>query len=334
MFIALLIFTALSIAGSAAFFTMYGLAMTFASGFWPVLFGGAAIEAGKLVMASYAYRYWSHIRWFFKPVYIFLIVLAMFFTSIGVFGYLSAAYQKDSLPLDQINSQLTALEMKATTLKDLKDEQVIQRQRLMDDKNKELAALPDNYATKKKEVSLRYQPQIDKLTAEIDGYNLRLRTLIDDKQEIQVKTIQQESKTGPIVFIGQAFGWDTDDAVKWLIIIIVIIFDPMAVMLVIGANIAIVERQTHKRRRRDDRVHLVEEALETAEKPSEPTISEVEEAVSDNHAESMTVDEIRDMVEEMSQRKLNRIEVQQKQMLEELLARKTLTEKIRNPNQE
>lgn len=327
MFIALLILTALSIAGSAAFFTMYGLAMTFASGFWPVLIGGGAIEAGKLVMASYVYRYWHHIKWVFKPVYIILILIAMFFTSIGVFGYLSAAYQKDVLPLDEITSQLEALDQKAATFEKLKEEQVLQRQRLMDDKNRELAALPDNYATKKKEVSLRYQPQLDKLNQEIDTYNLKLRSLIDEKQAIKVKTIQQESKTGPIVFIAQAFGWDTDNAVKWLIIIIVIIFDPMAVMLVLAANTAIVERQAHKRRRRDDRVKVLEEALETDEKPSEPTILEEEEALGSN----LTVDEIREMVQNMNNRKLDRIEVQQKQMLEELLARKTLTESIRNP---
>ncbi len=332
--IILLLLTALSIAGSAAFFTMYGLAMTFASGFWPVLIGGATIEAGKLVMASYVYRYWHSIRWFFRPVYIILILLAMFFTSIGVFGYLSAAYQKDSLPLDEITTRLEALDQKSETLTQLKDEQVLQRQRLLDDKNRELAALPGNFATKQKAVSLRYQPQLDRLTAEIDGYNLRLRALIDEKQEIRVQTIQQESKTGPIVFIGQAFGWDTDQAVKWLIIIIVIIFDPMAVMLVIGANVAIAERQAHKRRRKDDRVHLMEKALETAEKPSEPTISEVEEVLSEDETAHLSADDIRKMVEEMNTRKLDRIEVQQKQMLEELLARKTLTEKIRNPNQE
>ncbi len=330
MFIALLILTALSIAGSAAFFTMYGLAMTFASGFWPVLIGGAAIEAGKLVMASYVYRYWSHIRWFFKPIYILLILLAMLFTSIGVFGYLSAAYQKDVLPLGEIQLQIEALDQRVVTLRDLKDEQVLQRQRLMDDKNRELAALPGNYATKKKEVSLRYQPQLDKLTAEIDGYNLKLRSLIDERQEIKIQTIQQESKTGPIVFIGQAFGWDTDNAVKWLIIIIVIIFDPMAVMLVVGANIAIAERQAHKRRRSDDRAHLQEEALETAEISPEKPKREVPEGV----PEDISTEQIQELLDEMAKRPLNRIEVQQKQMLEKLLAKETLTEKIRNPKKE
>lgn len=149
-----------------------------------------------------------------------------------------------------------------------------------------------------------------------------------------MKTIQQESKTGPIVFIGQAFGWDTDDAVKWLIIIIVIIFDPMAVMLVVGANVALVERQTHRRRRKDDRVHILEEALETPERPSEPTVSEVEAVVSENLTEQMSVEKIREMVEEMSKRNLDLVEVKQKQMLEELLARKSLTEQIRNPKKE
>ena len=334
MFIALLIFTALSIAGSAAFFTMYGLAVTFSSGFWPVLVGGGSIEAGKLVMASYVYRYWNHIRWFFKPIYIFLILLAMFFTSIGVFGYLSAAYQKDVLPLDEINSKVLILEEKVSTFEKLKNEQMLQRQRLLDDKSKELAALPDNYATKKAEVTQRYQPLLAKINADIDTYNLQLRTLIDEKQDLKVTTIQQESKTGPIVFIAQSFGWDTDEAVKWLILLIVVIFDPMAVMLVVGINVTLVERMAHKRRRSDDRVHVLEDALETHEKASVPTIDEVETVIRAEVGDETTVEQIKGMIQELSNRELTPLEAQQKQMFEELLRRKTITEQVRNPKKD
>jgi len=329
MFIAILILTALSIAGSAAFFTMYGLAATFTSSFLPVLFAGGAIEAGKLVIASYVYRYWNHIRWFFKPIYILLILAAMFFTSAGVFGYLSASYQKDALPLVEITSQVEILEEKTSNFERLKNEQMLQRQRLLDDKSRELAALPGNYATKKAEVSQRYQGRLDKINADIDTYNLQIRTLIDEKQTLKVSTIQQEAKTGPIVFIAQAFEWDTDNAVKWLILLIVVIFDPMAVMLVIGINVALVERQAHKRRRRDDRAQVLEDALDTHE-TAIPNISDVDEMLH----EEMSVAQIKEVIEEMSHRELTPIEASQKQMIEELLKRKTITEKVRNPDSE
>lgn len=334
MFIVILILTTLSIAGSAAFFSVYGLAEIFSGAFWPVVAMGGALEAGKLVAASYAYRFWHHITRSLKAYLLSAIFVLMVITSIGIFGFLSAAYQKDILPLAELEAKTEVLQGKQDDLDNLKQEKTQQRIRLVDDKAKEISSLPDNYATKKKEVAERYQIQIDKLDKAIAGYELQIRSLSDERRGMSVSTLQQEIKTGPIVFIAQAMGQEVNDATKWLILIIIFAFDPLAVALTVGANIALVERQAHKRRRSDDRVHVLEEALETAEKPSEPTATEVEDAVQEHLGDDMSVDTIKEMITDMSSRRLTRIENQQKQMLEELLARKSLTEKIRNPKQE
>jgi len=335
MFIALLIISVLSIAGSAAFFSVYGLAQIFSGAFWAVIMMGGSLEAGKLMAASYTYRYWNHIGKTLKAYLISAIVILMIVTSVGIFGFLSAAYQKDILPLAEMEEKIVLLTQQSTELDKLKSEKLIQRQRLVDDKSKEIAALPSNYATKKKEVAERYQIQLDRIDESVAGYEVQVRTILDEKQKIKLSTLQQEIKTGPIVFIAEAVGKEVNNATTWLIIIIIFAFDPLAVALTIGVNIALVERQSHKRRRKDDRIHVLEEALDTHEKPSEPTYSEMEQVVdSIGEKEEISVEHIREVIEEMSSRELNPVEKAQKQMLEEMLRRKTITENVRNPKQE
>ncbi len=325
MFIAILILTTLSIAGSAAFFSVYGLGQIFTGAFWPVVFMGSSLEAGKLVAASYTYRYWNHISRWLKTYLITAILVLMLITSIGIFGFLSSAYQKDILPLAEMEAKIEVIQEKQQNLEALKLEKKTQRVRLVDDKATELANLPDNYATKKAQVSERYQVQLDKVDEIIAGYEDQIRALLEEQQGLKVTKINQEIKTGPIVFIAEAFEANTDNATKWLILIIIFAFDPLAVALTVGANVALVERQTHKRRRRDDRVQVVEEALETAEVPSEPTISEVEEVI----PEKMSVEDIRSMIESLSQHNLSREEGQLKRLLEETLSKKLIAEKLK-----
>jgi hypothetical protein len=324
MFIGILILVVLSIAGSAAFFSVYGLGQIFTGAFWPVVLMGGSLEAGKLVAASYAYRYWNHISAWLKTYLVSAVFVLMLITSIGIFGFLSAAYQKDILPLAEMEAQIESIEAKLTNLETLKLEKTTERVRLVDDKSKEIAALPDNYATKKKEVAERYQVQLDKVDVSILGYENQIKALFDEKQKLKITTINQEIKTGPIVFIAEAFGQHVDNATKWLIIIIIFAFDPLAVALTIGANIALVERSTHKRRRVDDRADIVEEALETAEILPEP-IKQDETTVS---PEELPIDDIRRMIDSLNGRKLSREEGQQKRMLEQILAKKVVKENL------
>ena len=109
-FIVLLALTTTFIAGSAAFFSVYGLASTFSGTFWSVVLMGSSLEAGKLIAASYLYRYW-HVTNFWLKTYLMAGVAAlMLLTSTGIFGYLSSGYQTDVLPLKQIEQQVKVLE--------------------------------------------------------------------------------------------------------------------------------------------------------------------------------------------------------------------------------
>jgi hypothetical protein len=325
VFIAILILTTLSIAGSAAFFSVYGLAQIFTGSFWPVVVMASSLEAGKLVAASYAYRYWDKITFALKAYLISAILVLMLITSVGIFGFLSAAYQKDILPLAEMETKITLLDQKITDLERIRSEDQVQLQRLQDDKAREIAALPANFATKKTEVATRYQERIARVEENIAAYTLQIRATNEEKQDLKLATLQQELKTGPIIFIAEALGREVNDATKWLILIIIFAFDPLAVALTVGVNIAIIERQRSKESQYDD--------FEDFDEPN-PSITTLDQIFSEGYNDTIPSDKLRQALDELSSRELSPIEQAQKSFIEEMLRRKSVTERIRNPSKE
>ena len=227
-FILLLALSTLAIAGSAAVFSVYGLANTFGGVFWSVVVMGGSLEAAKLIAASYLYRYWKHTGILLKTYLFTGVAVLMMITSGGIFGYLSSGYQTDVVPLRQIDSQLTLIEAEK--------QRAISRKQEID---KQIAELPHNYVTARIKLMQEFEPEQKKLTeriAELDGETLELK-----RQQIQT-----EAHIGPIIYIGKAFDLDTDDATKWLILLIIFAFDPMAVAMTLAVNIALRIRQEKK----------------------------------------------------------------------------------------
>lgn len=137
-FIILLILVTLSIAGSAAFFSVYGLAQIFTGSFWPVVVMAGSLEAGKLIAASFCYRYWQKITFFLKTYLVTAIFVLMLITSAGIFGFLSSAYQQNILPLAEMERKVELLVQKVDGLEELKTEAIVRRQQLEDQKLKRL----------------------------------------------------------------------------------------------------------------------------------------------------------------------------------------------------
>lgn len=225
----LLILSTLSIAGSAAFFSVYGLANTFNSIFWLACFAFGALELGKLVIASALYRYWSYLGWLLKTYLCITVVAFMALTSAGIFGYLTSSYQTDSLPLEQINTKIELYEDELDRLVD--------RKRQMD---QQIAQMPENYITARQRLMESFKSEYDKINPRIDN-------LTSSIQELKSKKIQTESKVGPILFVAKSLGLNPEKAIIYLITFIVLFFDPVAVALTIVANIAFEKRKQEKK---------------------------------------------------------------------------------------
>lgn len=255
IFIALLVLTTSFIAGAAAFFSVYGLASTFSGTFWSVVLMGASLEAGKLIAASYLYRYWAKTNKWLKTYLMAGVATLMILTSTGIFGYLSSGYQQDVLPLKQAEEQVKVLEGEKDRL--------IARKTQIDE---QIAQLPTNSVRGRVQLIKGFkeeQASVTKRISELDREILGHKT----------KLIQTQAHIGPITYIASAFGLDTDNATKYLIYLIIFAFDPMAVALTLAVNIAIrlrkeeieeAERQEHEERMR--KMQLEHEERMMAEK--------------------------------------------------------------------
>ncbi len=275
LFILLMIATTLAVAGSAAFFSVYGLANTYSGVFWSVIVMGASLEAAKLVGASFLYRSWTSmtsIGMRLLKYYMAAGVLAlMFLTSAGIFGYLSSGYQADVLPLKQKEAQIKVLEEERGRIVERKKQidnlmaaaptvQNLERQQGVDPNA--LRALQQ--AQRNRESLLRQyrveQQDVTKRLGELDQQMLVLR------QEI----IKTEAHIGPITYIAKAFNESTDTATKWLTLLIIFAFDPMAVALTLGLNMLLLQRMQAKEAGKVPEKPVVEQEL-----PVVPQVQEV-----------------------------------------------------------
>jgi len=241
IFILLLIATTTFIAGAAAFFSVYGLAATFSGTFWSVVLMGSSLEMGKLIAASYLYRYWNKTNRWLKTYLMAGVATLMILTSTGIFGYLSSGYQQDVLPLKQAEQQVQVLEEEKARL--------IQRKTQIDE---QIAQLPTNSVKGRVQLIKGFKQEQAAVTDRITELD---KVILENK----TKLIQTQAHIGPITYIAGAFGLDTDGATKYLIYLIIFAFDPMAVALTLAVNIALrlrkeeieeAERQSHEERLR------------------------------------------------------------------------------------
>lgn len=328
-FILVLILTTLSLAGSAAFFSVCGLAKIFAGSFWPVVIMASSLEAGKLVTASYLYRYWDHISVLMRAYMFAAIVVLMGITSAGIFGFLSAAYQQDIVGTKINKQQIEMLTTQTNQAETLKQERLARKKQI----DKDIASLPHDYVTGRQRLMKSYGPELEQLRKDIAEYTARIQTNTQKIAELRAATLQQESHVGPIIFIAKVFDKDVDDTTKWLILIIIFAFDPLAVTLTVGANIALVDRQRSKKKNEPKLVKAYEEVMgieKSEENEPEPKITSVDQLL-DQPKEAVTADQIKEALDEFEHRELSETELAQKEMLEEMLRRKAVTQRLRTP---
>lgn len=237
-FITLLLITVLAIAGSAAFFSVYGLAAIFSGAFIPVIIMAGSLEVGKLVAASFLYRYWKALSILMRTYLFGAIVVLMFITSVGIFGFLSAAYQQDILPLDEMNTQIQILEDRKQEITELRVDLAAERDRL----DAQIDAIPGTHSTNRRKMRESQAADRTRIGNELARLSSEFAAATTEQGNLKRTIVQQEVHTGPIIFIAEALGRDINGAVKWMIILIIFAFDPLAVVLTVGANIAVLKR--------------------------------------------------------------------------------------------
>lgn len=243
--------TAIIIALVAAFFSVYGIATLFAGAFVLTAIMASSLEVGKLVAVTFLYRYWKKTKGFLKTYLSIATIVLMLVTSLGIFGYLSAAYQKSSIEFKasqerivMVEGQKTYLhdkiEQSKTRIKTLNDMRVMQESRLNE-------ALTNAFLSRNPIQLKQIQDQTVELVKSADSdiktEQERIQTTTDDIAKIdqQVNDLKYSSASKKDIqtfkFVADQFGTSLDTVAKWFIITLIFVFDPLAVALILAYNV-------------------------------------------------------------------------------------------------
>ena len=213
------------VAGSAAFYSVFGLSKLFSGAALAVVIMAGSLEFAKLVTASFLYRYWDDINRWMKTYLIVGVITLVIITSAGIFGFLSNAYQGATASFEK---ESTALLYKQDRLDQLTEDKKFLKEEL----EAAVAELPDNYRTAKRKLREDYQPKINDINT----------TMMELKQEIgdlKIALVETGVDVGPAIFLARVFDTDVDSVVKYFIFMLIAVFDPLAVVLVISYNLTL-----------------------------------------------------------------------------------------------
>jgi hypothetical protein len=250
-------FSALIIAGCAAFFSVTGLGVLFSGASTAVMVMASSLEFAKLVAATYLKQKWDEIKGFNKWYLVSAVALLMLITSAGIFGYLSNAFQAQSLKLQQVDREILVHSTKI----DQNTIQITQLSTQISEFNKNQGKILDGG-----KVNSRLIRSIDNRDKEIAKINKKIGDLQDQNakenekiNEIKTTNIDLEKEVGGFRFVADAFGMELKNVVKFFIFLIVIVFDPLAVALIIAFN-GLIETKKQKQKR------LIGEIIENDQK--------------------------------------------------------------------
>jgi hypothetical protein len=233
-------FAALIVAGCAAFFSVQGLATLYAGQFLAVCIMAGGLEFGKLVAASYLHRYWNQTSFLLKTYLIIAVISLMGITSLGIFGFLTSAYQESHVKIEMIDSKKQMLETKKTSITDqidvnkkrievLNDIRISQEQRVKEAGNYKLPREQAYAAIEKANYEL------NELQEKTKNYFLEINNI--ENNLLELKTEESKSTDiGTLKFVSNLFNTDIQTIVKWFTIVLVLVFDPLAVSLVLAYN--------------------------------------------------------------------------------------------------
>ena len=213
------------VAGSAAFYSVFGLSKLFSGAALAVVIMAGSLEFAKLVTASFLYRYWDDINRFMKTYLIIGVVTLVVITSAGIFGFLSNAYQGATASFEK---ESTALLYKQDRLDQLTEDKKFLKEEL----EAAVDELPDNYRTAKRKLREEYQPKINQINE--DMMNLK-----QEVGDLKIALVETGVDVGPAIFLARVFNTDVDTVVKYFIFMLIAVFDPLAVVLVISYNLTL-----------------------------------------------------------------------------------------------
>ena len=259
----LVVISALSVSLSAAFYSVTGLGKMFSGASVQVMIMMSSLEIAKLVLASLLYQYWSRLNRALKIYYFIALFVLMSITSAGIYGYLSSAYSDTLNKVETIDKQVKVLdtkrEMFTTQLTDIRSEKERLNQNIAEltkgasnnfvqtkDKNGNIITTTSSANRK------LFDEQLKSSQKTRDDLAVRETALSDSITKIDLKKLELETnddvaaEVGPLKYIAKLTNKSMDQVINWFIIALMLVFDPLAVSLVVGANVIFRDKEREK----------------------------------------------------------------------------------------
>jgi len=249
--------SALSVAGTAAFYSVFGLSKLFAGASTQVIIMAGSLEFAKLVVASLLYQYWGKINKILRTYLTIACFVLMIITSGGIYGFLSGAYQSTATQSELLDKSLVILEHKQTRFTETKDDLILEKNQL----NTTISDLRTSLSnptsvsyysedaqqvitTTSSSARRALQTELKSTIADRDNINLKLDAILDSITTTDMALLnkeisnEDERELGPLKYLAGITGWSMDRVVNWFLLLIIFVFDPLAIALVVTANFA------------------------------------------------------------------------------------------------
>ena len=248
--------TAIALSAIAAYYSVIGLAQIFPGSYWPIIIMGSVLEAAKLVTVSWVYNNWKTTFSALKVYFLIAVVLLMAITSMGIFGYLSKAHIEHSTGITPLVEKEMIYEEKIKTLKEnieTNRKNVLQLDAAVDQVMARSA--DERGAERSNQIRKAQQKERIRAADEIARAQTEIQKITEEKFPISLEIKKAESDLGPIKYVADVvYGTQDrdliDKAVRLVIFVIIVVFDPLAVLLLIAAN------QTYRRLKSERQVEI------------------------------------------------------------------------------
>jgi hypothetical protein len=247
----LTLLTALALSGVSAYYSVIGLAQIFPGSFWPIIFMGSVLEASKLVTVSWLYNNWKKCPFLIKTYLSMAVTILMLITSMGIFGFLSKAHLEHSADNAPLVDKIALLDEKIKTEKEnveanrkaIKQYDEVVDQTMGRSTDEKGAATAQTIRRSQQKDRTRILQEIQQSQSAIAKYS-------EERAPLSTELKKIEADVGPIKYIAAlAYGEATNDiidkSVRLVILLIIVVFDPLAILLLIAYNMSMKEKQSY-----------------------------------------------------------------------------------------
>ena len=248
---------ALAVSGSAAFYSVFGLSKLFAGASLQVIIMAGSLEFAKLVTASLLYQYWDTINKFLRFYLSIAVFVLMVITSGGIYGFLSGAYQETATKSEFLDKSLAVLQTKQNRFEEQKTDLTLEKTQLNTtisdlrtslsnptsvsywDENSQSVITTTSSSTRR-----ALQSELKTTIEDRDNINLKLEAVMDSVMRIDTELLdleignEEQRELGPLKYLAETTGKDMGTVVNWFLLLIVFVFDPLAIAMVVAANFA------------------------------------------------------------------------------------------------